>query len=222
MIGKDLVETHGEQLRSASGLAAAVREGIEILALGERERVAETEGHADRRHGVEMPGRIADEDAFRTPVRHARPNLVGRGVDPARTDRFDECGPECRRQDVSVGVGQERLAAAGLPAVQRDIDDDPDAVFAEAVHEDLPGSAKQHVSVAFQRQRRAGYRHPYHARARHPACGQPQRLTHDRGAAVRAHDACGCHESVPAVAGRKGDAPVLNRAYSHVGHEFRP
>ena len=84
MVGKDLIESHGEELRQLGSPGKAPGgEVAKVAALGERKRVTETERHSHRRHGVVVPGRVADEHAMRAPVRDARPQLIRRGVEVA-------------------------------------------------------------------------------------------------------------------------------------------
>ena len=107
MIGKDLVEPHGEQLRHMGRPEALGGEVAKVPALGEGERIAETEGHADRRHGVVMPGRVADQHAKRGAVSDARPQLIGCNVELPRPQRLDERRPESLRQQGGIGFRQE-------------------------------------------------------------------------------------------------------------------
>ena len=113
MIGKDLVKPQGEQLRNPGRPETPGGKIAKFSALGQRKRIAETEGHSDRRHGMVMPGRVAYEHPARTPVSDPGPQLIGRGVEPPRLQRFDKCRAESPRQQAGIGFRQKADPVAG-------------------------------------------------------------------------------------------------------------
>ena len=190
-----------------------------VPAPSERKRIAEAEGHADRRHGMVVPGRIADQHPARAPVCDARPQLIGRGIELACPQRLDEGRPESPRQQPGAGLRQEGDPVPGRPAVQRKIDDDPDATAGQTVYENRTRPAQHHMPVAFEGQARLAYRHPQHPRAEYRVRGESQRLAHDRSPAVGADDARGGYGAFIAAYG-KSDPPAIDRLDPRVGNEI--
>ena len=151
MIGKDLVEPHGEELRSAGRLETLSGEVVKVLALDQRQRIAETEGHSHRGQGMVVSGRIANKHSTGAPVCDARPQLIGRDLELPRPQRFDERRPQCFRQHTGIRVRQEANPVPGCPAVQWDINDDPDTMLSQTVYEHWTRSTAQHMSIPLQR-----------------------------------------------------------------------
>ena len=90
MIGKDLVQPHGEQLRGAGCLESPGGEIPEVSPFRQRGRIAEAERHAYCRHRMVMARRIADQHPPRRAVGDARPEFIGRRVEvspPISADR---------------------------------------------------------------------------------------------------------------------------------------
>ena len=218
MIGEDLVEPHCEELGNAARPETFGGEVLKALVLGERQRIAETEGHADRRHGMVVPGRIADQHPARTPVCGAQPHLIGRRIELTRLQCIDEGRSKCARQQPGAGFRQEADPVPGRPAVQRNIDDDPYATIRQTVYENRARPAQHDMSVAFERQARFRYRDPQHPRAEHRVRGQAQRLAHDRGPAVGADNAGSGYGAFRAIY-REGNALVIDRIDPRVGKE---
>ena len=170
VIGHDLVKPHGEHLRSTSPLETLGGEVRKVLTLGQRKRIAETEGHAHRRHGVVVPGRITNKHSTCVPVRDARPQIIGRDAELPRLQRFDKRRPQGFRQEPGIRVRQKTNPVPMVQAVQWDIKNDPDAVLCQMVHENWTRSATQHMPITFQRQLHPFDDDPYHPRAGHRAC----------------------------------------------------
>ena len=201
VIGKDLVESHREELRAAGGTESPGDEVAKYAALGERQRVAESQGHTHGGHGVVVPRRVPDKHAARVPVRNARPQPIGRGVEIPHPQRRDERGPERVRQQAGTGFRQKAHPIPGRPAIQRHVDDDPDATVPQTVYEDRPRPAEQHMSETLERQADIVQRNPEHPRAEHRVGRQAERLTDDRSPAVGADNPRGAQKSIGPVHG---------------------
>ena len=188
MIGEYFVESHREELRAAGSTKTPGDVVAKFSALGERQRIAETEGHSNSRHGVVVSGHVSDQYALRVPVRDARPELIDCGVELPRPQSVDERGPYGLRQQTGIRFPHEAQPVPGSPAVQRNIGDDPDAIRRQAVYERRARASEHHVPETFERQACVPQRDAQHSRARRRLRRQAQRSTHDRGPAIGAHN----------------------------------
>ena len=219
MIREHLVKPHGEKLRSADCHEAPGGEVLEILALCQHERVAEPQRHAHRRHGMVVPGGIADEHALWGPVADTRSELVRRRMKLSRPECGKKPGPQRSRQKSGVGVGEQADPVAGRPMIERDIDDDSGAVFAKGINENRARASKQYLPESLRFDARAFDRYADHPRTYHPLCRHPEGAAYDRGPAVGADNPSGGQTFLDTVAG-EDDPLVFDVRDSRVEMQF--
>ena len=216
-VGERLVEPHGEEFRRTGFVESLPGEVARGAVLGQRERIAEAEGHPRGRQRVVVPGGVADEDSTAGSVGMAHPQRIGRGEEPTLSQSLEERRPKSVRQTIGV---RTRQRADHLPnrIPRRDVHDQPDGMLPQTINQNRTVLGAYDMAVALERQPHIVQRDSEHLRVGLWPRGQAQRPPHHRGSTVRSDNQLGRDRSGFTVAG-EGDPVVFDAAHTRVHHQ---